>query len=214
MKPSPRYHFPLTITSVEREEGSQTYGGIYELRLNYEVRLAFVPDVRRGPGPWPPPCDDPGPEPSICGARISRIETSPYAITPDPTRAGHEELVMIEVPDRSGAPQPRPTAIFYVTTAAFATYLQEFEALWGAIYVKDLGEPQRGPDDILYVPEAYMRGMPYPVLAQWAVVQLLLQRIIPSPYLTDYDLKLLGRQRVGGVVQPLPQFAHLGEVPA
>lgn len=208
MKTTAKYYFPIQIRNDAQEYEEPFRKDIYTLYLNNEVPVCFVPDINRGSRPWPLLHRRDSGEPTPYVARIISIETSPYAVTPDHLRAGQEEVIVVEWPSEKAAvtpPEQSHTVIFYVTPQEYAIYIQEFEAIRTVIYDIDKGLEEL-PENAWYRSYHHNFGIPYTQIQERTFVQLLLDRIIPSPRFAEYDLRVLGRQQVNGRIQPLLQF--------
>jgi hypothetical protein len=170
MKPSPQHDFPV---SVYRQQDSHTdeavaaaFDGIYDVTLNFSVSINVVPTLDRSP-PWPPrlPADVRDVR-SVDEARRATIVLSDFVVTPDDGRAGTVETVTLVDGDK--------VAIFYVSSALFASLASELHSLW-----------ERLPGVHVSVPVSE--------LGDSALALLLLGRIVPSGYLTADQLQILSR---------------------
>ncbi len=196
MKPVPTRDFPVTVstdaededdaihdgislleildalsTDAEDEDDAiqSIYHGIYDVRLNFTVHLAFVPDLQRGNGPWPPLRPTERQANSPRAARITAVESSSYAVTPDAQRAGQTEVITL--PRRSGDPTQK--VLFYVTPEAFAQFSAELAPLaaeWSGVH-------------------SYR---PVSQLQDYTFVQWITTTLLPSPHLKPYHRQLLG----------------------
>jgi hypothetical protein len=166
MKPTPKFDFPVGVWPETREHlspASELYRGIYSVLLNHTVSIEFVPAFTRAP--WPPTLpEDIDAIASSHEARRTTVALARYAVTADDARAS-----TIEVIDGDGK-----HVVFYVCLADFddltielQRVADELSGVHGAIAVSQLAAP--------------------------ALTKLLLDRILRSGHLTQYELYMLGR---------------------
>lgn len=193
MKPFPKSDFPVQVFEEYWERDSEDparehYRGIYHVQLNFTVRIVFIPAFDRL-RPWEVVDRDEfvaGEPADVTTPQVARLEQalcSPYVVTPDPERAGSDEVIQqrTTVPFAGGQRvEVWPVVLFYVSGGDFERYAAELARL-----EHEIGE----------------RGTRYPVapalavsqLGDCGVTRLLLDRIIASGRLERYDLEMLGR---------------------
>lgn len=193
MKPGPEYDFPLHVRPERFEymydDGdsvSHWYTGIYTATLNFTIEIAFVPRVNRKYTAWPPVLPDSADTVvSQQEARIVSLLLYHYSITPDALRAGQYEILpdpireklikqgeLEELENYSG---DVPRVIFYITPDEWRLARRE-------LYTVSCKYPN-WRDDTPRVSQ----------LMDLSFARLILDRIIPSGYLTNYELKLIDR---------------------
>lgn len=172
MKPAPRFDVPITVRRQTWEVDQRVahfYEGIYLVILNFSVEVSFVPEIDRSAVPWgqelPDDIDDPRSESE---ARWVSLSSSKYAVTPDPSRAGRDEVVS---PSGSAGPG---NVIFYVAREQFDVFATELSRL---------STEFAGIHDSRSVSE--LKGL--------EVVDFLLRRVIVSKCFDEKDRNLLGR---------------------
>jgi hypothetical protein len=166
MKPTPKYDFSVGVSPETREHPSpanELYRDIYSVLLNHTVSIEFVPAFTRAP--WPPTLpDDVDAIASSEEARRVTVALATYAVTADDARA-----LTIELIDADGK-----HVVFYVCLADFDELTIELQRV-----VDKLG----GVHDAIAISQ----------LAAPALTKLLLERILRSGRLTQYELYMLGR---------------------
>jgi hypothetical protein len=172
MKPAPRFDFPITVRRRAWEEEKRVahlYEDIYLVILNFSVEVSFIPEIDRSAVPWGHELlgdiDDPRSENE---ARWFSLLLSKYAVTPDSSRSGEEELIPPSEPTGPGG------VIFYVTRKEleiFATELSRLSAQLAGIH------------DSRTVSE--LKGLEF--------TNFLLRRVIASKYFDEKDRNILGR---------------------
>ncbi len=167
MKPFAEYDFPVGVSRESRNHPSPqdvAYVGILEVSLNHTVVIDFVPAFDRH-APWPPELPEDNTDIRTTDqARRAVIALARFAVTPDEERAGRIETLT------QGENQG---VIFYVGSDAFERMTDELRVL---------SDRLSGAHDAVAVSR----------LGDSALARLL-NRIVESGYLSQYQLGLLGR---------------------
>jgi hypothetical protein len=170
MKPTPHYDFPISVrrqTWEEEPDEAHFYEGIFTVNLNYSSSLLFVPVVERIV--WPPSLS--GRTDSINSeqeARLFTLALSRYSVTPDPERAGQEEMIP------GSLAELEPGVIFYVSDHEFFVFSQELGKL---------------ADERPSVHSAWRISE----IMDLEVSNFILSRLLISKHISRRDLELLGR---------------------
>jgi len=181
MRVYPEYDFPLSARRESRDQIQEVaafYEGILAVTLNVVVEVLFVPETPRAGRPWPPPVPENidllrTPE----EARRVSLALSDYVVTPDPARAGGEEVLFYPgdgLPEETSERPPWQSVVFYTTLAEYAALADEVLAL-----------SRRAPN--------FRHGLPASELAGSALLGFLLRRVITSPHFAPEHRRLLGR---------------------
>jgi hypothetical protein len=165
MKPVPRRDFPVGITAARNEHPEEAAEVMAGI---YTVLLNHTISVEIVPqvDRWPP--DAPyGIDVPVSSdeARRAALWAARYAVTPDPVRAGAVERL---------SPDPDSAVVFFVEPAEFDAILAECAAL------------EEGFAGI-------HSAKPVSALGDSRLARFLLDRLIPSGYLSEYQRKLLGQ---------------------
>lgn len=175
MKISPSTSYWINVRPEEwdvESPSSRHFAGIFGVRLNFTVSVAFVPDITDIPRPWdfsalPEFLDE---ATTVWQARLSRVLLAGHTVTPDDTRAGTTESFTWSEPAR----RDYRGVVHYVTTADFAHYdveLGQLSEVVGGI------RPQRRVNEL--------RG--------YDVVGLIEREIVASPWLSPEEAAELGQ---------------------
>jgi hypothetical protein len=173
MKARPNADFPVHVRHHSPEvvpETAHLYENVFDVRLNYEVSLRFVPDVSHLAPPWEatmlPPDVDVITE--VSQARLASAMLSSYTVTPNARHAGTEErLPAFGRAEWAGV-------VFYVAPAEFDRYQADLTALSEATSGRFAGLEVGG-----------LRG--------YEVVTFIERRILDSAWLRPRDATMLGR---------------------
>ncbi len=171
MKPFAQYDFPLGFrarVATIRVHRTPLMVGILEVSLNHTVLIDFVPAFDRH-APWPPELPENSADIRTTDqARRAVIALARFAVTPDEERAGQIEV--LTQGEYEGV-------IFYIGPDAFERLTDELRSLSDRLSgVRDGVAVSRFGDDPL---------------------ARLLNRIVDSGYLSQYQLRLLGRSSPG-----------------
>jgi len=170
MKPWRTHDFGIgawPATSDHPPPQNRHYEGIYSVTLNETIHIEFVPAIDRH-APWPPvlPGDVDLVE-STAEARRLTLTLARYTVTPDRERAGSTEK--LDGKDADGV-------VFYVLP-------EEFDELSRDLYAVEDDAP------------GIHSSIPVSRLADTALARFLLERLIPSGYLSDRELYMIERSR-------------------
>jgi hypothetical protein len=172
MKPSAMYDFPVNVTprswEVEKDVALY-YQGIFEVSLNFYTSILFVPQFKRDPNHWPPVLpENMGKPQSEIEARLITIAMSKYAVTPNLSLKGQEEVIP------PFDPQLENGVVFYVGDDEFEIFSYE---------LSKIAEELTGIHDSRRVSE----------LKHLEFVKFLLSRFVMSKHVYVEDLRMLGR---------------------
>ena len=195
MKPAPRHDFPLRVVPESREVGlhvAELYRGIYEVILNFTVKVFFVPEFTSYVGHWPPTIpQDVDEVRTVQEARLIAMAMSTYCVTPNDLLKGQVQHLALSSPtmDRErlstlDAEFEDDRVVYYVGRRDFDVFDDELTAL-----VEQCG----GLHDPCKVSD----------IRHYEVVRFLLSRVVASQSFLAADARLLGREsnvsRVGSV---------------
>lgn len=179
MKISPSANYWVSVRPEEwdiESSASRYFAGIFVVRLNFAVTVAFVPDITDLPRPWdfsalPEFLDEAA---SAQQARLSRLLLAGHTVTPDDARAGTTDEFVWSEPSR----RDYRGVVHHVTAADFAHYsaeLAQLSEIVGGI------RPQKRV--------AELRG--------YDVVGFIERAIVATPLLSPEDAAELGRTPPG-----------------
>ncbi len=175
MKPSPQFDFPVSVRHQiweEEPDVSALYQGIFDLILNHEIGVMFVPEFEKNAREWPPRLPDNIDEiKTEREARLISVALSKYSVTPDSSLAGQEEIIA-----REGRDSPTQGIIFYVTPQEFETFSAE---------LSELADQMPAVHSAIKISE----------IENLEVAKFILFRALTSPYLSEKELEKLGRKR-------------------
>ena len=181
MKYSLDYDFTVQVRGQEGEEDQQFarfYQGIYSVTLNTFVDVMFVPSFCREVKGWS--LHLPFNVNEVHSAQEARLFTaalSDLIVTPDDYRAGEEELIP---PPPSPPPYthiaPEMGVIFYVTPQQFALFSQELAEIEQETF-------------------SLYPTVPVSKIAHFACIKFITEKIMTSPYFSEENLRILGRQK-------------------
>jgi hypothetical protein len=166
----------------EHEDPTSRFSaGIYTVALNSGVEISFVPDVSDSSPPWdvelPADIDDCSSERE---ARVYRIRTSDYSVTPNQRLANQEDevphLPATSPPDLlPGEPEPSQYGVvWYVSPAEWSVIETE---------LRDLAERTHLQPDYIRLSRITLSRLG----------RFLNERFLPSPRLSPFDLRILRR---------------------
>jgi hypothetical protein len=160
----------------EPEEQRPLYAGIFTFDLNQVVSVSFVPDLTGVSRPWSVDSlpDDIEEFTEPWQARLIEALTAPYAVTPDPVRAGTEERFAWPWPVEAGEPAMPPRTVLYVTPQEFA----------------ELSVDLAGLTEVAGRVHSVVRRE---AVAEHEAVRFVERRILDSPLLEPGDAQSVGR---------------------
>lgn len=159
-------------TVEEHPDRAALYEGIYELHLNRNVSVMFVPTFERTAHHWPPRLpDDLDAIQTAQEARLYTAAMSDYTVTPDDSRAWQVETIPHEA---LGDDPWHDGTLFFMSSDFFAVYDRELEAL--AARTPGLHD-----------------GIPISEIQELFVIQFVLGRVLGPPYFSPQDRDALSQ---------------------
>jgi hypothetical protein len=189
MKPFPTSEFNVSFIDIADEkwqvpDTAQYFEGIFEITLNYTVSIEFIPEVDRSLTDWPPRFNEEKyeHEMSYQDARLTTLALTSYAVTPNQSLAGQEEIIskVAIFPNDPIHHEFGDLVIFYVTLEDFETFSREKN------FLQDEG----------CLPEEYDQNWSITNLKKYTIGQFIAERFLKSKYLSEYDAYILGQTPV------------------
>jgi hypothetical protein len=189
MKPISTSNFNVKFTDEIDEqwdspETAQYFEGIFTAVLNYTVFIEFIPEIDRSLTSWPPKfnAEKIEHEASYLDARLTTLTLASYAVTPNQSLAGQEEVISkVDIfPNDPIHHEFGDLVIFYIALEEFETFSREKD------FLQDQG----------WLPEEYDQYWSIANLKKYAIGQFIAERFVKSNYLRDSHAYILGQTPV------------------
>jgi hypothetical protein len=189
MKPTPTSNFNVRLRDeideqLEFPEIAQYFEGIFTALLNYTVSIEFIPEIDRSLTDWPPKFNEEKVEheTSYLDARLTTLTFASYAVTPNQSLAGREEVISKATifPNDPIHHEFGDLVIFYVTPEEFETFSKEKN------FLQEEG----------WLPEERDQYWSITNLKKYAIGQFIAERFVKSKYLRDSHAYILGQTAV------------------